>query len=327
MTTSTEVDSPTPSKTTLLEMRAITKRFPGVLALSDVSFTVGQGEVVALVGENGAGKSTSMKIISGVYTADAGEIIYKGKPVTFTNPRQAQAAGIATIYQELNQVPQLSITENIFLGSEITRGPVIDWAEMHRQARQLLAKLRLDIDPRTNLGKLGGGEQQMVEVAKALHHRADLIIMDEPTSALSIREIHDLFAITRELKANGVSIIYISHHLDEAFEVSDRITVLCDGHHMQSGAYQNGTNMTLISVVAVVIGGTALSGGIGGIWGTLVGVFIIRVVDAGLVYLDVPSNAKEIVIGVIIVLAVALDVIRRGEITWLRLPGMRSSKS
>lgn len=232
MTTSNVVDSSAQNKPPLLEMRAITKRFPGVLALSEVNFTVGQGEVVALVGENGAGKSTLMKIISGVYLADAGEIIYKGKPVIFTNPRQAQAAGIATIYQELNQVPQLSITENIFLGSEITRGPVIDWPEMHRQARQLLAKLRLDVDPRTNLGRLGVGEQQMVEVAKALHHKADLIIMDEPTSALSIREIHDLFAIIRELKANGVSIIYISHHLDEAFEVSDRITVLRDGRHI-----------------------------------------------------------------------------------------------
>lgn len=232
MTSSNVVVPSTQDKPALLEMRAITKRFPGVLALADVNFSVGPGEVVALVGENGTGKSTLMKIISGVYVVDAGEIIYKGKPVNFTNPRQAQAAGIATIYQELNQVPQLSLTENIFLGSEIARGPMLDWAEMHRQARQLLAKLRLDIDPRTTLGKLGVGEQQMVEVAKALHHRADLIIMDEPTSALSIREINDLFAIIRELKANGVSIIYISHHLDEAFEVSDRITVLRDGRHI-----------------------------------------------------------------------------------------------
>lgn len=135
----------------LLEMRSITKRFPGVLALFDVNFNIRQGEVVALVGENGAGKSTLMKIISGVYQSDSGEVIYKGKPVNFTTHRQAQDAGIATIYQELNQVPQLSITENIFLGSEIARGPMLDWAEMHRQARQLLAKLRLDVDPRPNL--------------------------------------------------------------------------------------------------------------------------------------------------------------------------------
>ncbi len=158
-------------KPLLLEMRSITKRFPGVLALSEVNFSVGQGEVVALVGENGAGKSTLMKIISGVYLADAGEIIYKGNPVTFTNPRQAQATGIATIYQELNQVPQLSITENIFLGSEITRGPLLDWVEMHRQARQLLAKLRLDIDPRTILGKLGALVVNIVFVGRAPRDR------------------------------------------------------------------------------------------------------------------------------------------------------------
>lgn len=219
-------------KELLLEMRSITKRFPGVLALSSVSLDVHLGEVVALVGENGAGKSTLMKILSGVYHADSGEIFFKGKPAHFTTPRQAQAAGIATIYQELNQVPQLSVTENIFLGSEIMRGQIINWPEMHRQASKLLARLHLDIDPRTILGDLGVAQQQMVEVAKALHFRADLIIMDEPTSALSIHEIHDLFGIISELKAQGVSIIYISHHLEEAFEVSDRITVLRDGQHI-----------------------------------------------------------------------------------------------
>jgi ribose transport system ATP-binding protein len=219
----------------LLEMRHITKRFPGVLALSEVDFTVRQGEVVALVGENGAGKSTLMKILSGVYQYDSGEIFFKGKPAHFTTTRQAQDAGIATIYQELNQVPQLSVTENIFLGSELTRGPVLDWSAMHRQARELLARLHLDIDPRITLGTLGVAQQQMVEVAKSLHYRADLIIMDEPTSALSIREIHDLFDIIRQLKSQGVSIIYISHHLDETFEVTDRITVLRDGRHIATG--------------------------------------------------------------------------------------------
>lgn len=217
----------------LLEMRSITKRFPGVLAVSEVSLDVHPGEVHALVGENGAGKSTLMKILSGVYAEYSGEIIFKGQPVKFTSPRQALTSGIATIYQELNQVPQLSVTENIFLGSEISRGGgVLNWPEMHRQARALLAKLHLDIDPRTNLGKLGVGRQQMVEVAKALHHQADLIIMDEPTSALSIREINELFAIIRELKTHGAAVIYISHHLEEVFEVSGRTTVLRDGHHI-----------------------------------------------------------------------------------------------
>lgn len=216
----------------LLEMRSIGKRFPGVVALSNVPFDVRKGEVHALVGENGAGKSTLMKIIAGVYTRDSGDMIFKGQLVEFTNPRQAQAAGITTIYQELNQIPQLSITENIFLGSEIQRGVLIDWPKMHERARELLAKLHLDVDPRDSLGSLGVGKQQMVEVAKALHHKADLIIMDEPTAALSIREIDDLFDIIRELKAQDVSVIYISHHLEEPFQISDRITVLRDGQHI-----------------------------------------------------------------------------------------------
>ena len=219
---------------TLLEMRSITKRFPGVLALSEVNFDVRKGEVHALVGENGAGKSTLMKILSGVYERDSGEVVFKGQPVAFRNPRQSQLAGITTIYQELNQVPYLSVTENIFLGTELTRGVALKWSEMHQRARELLAKLHLDIDPRTLVNELGVGMQQMVEVAKALYHKADLIIMDEPTSSLSIREINDLFSIVRELKAEGVSVIYISHHLEETFQISDRITVLRDGRHIST---------------------------------------------------------------------------------------------
>ena len=206
-----------------------------MLALSEVDFDVRKGEVHALVGENGAGKSTLMKILSGVYERDSGEVVFKGQPVAFRNPRQSQLAGITTIYQELNQVPYLSVTENIFLGTELTRGGVaLKWSEMHQQARELLAKLHLDIDPRTLVNELGVGMQQMVEVAKALYHKADLIIMDEPTSSLSIREINDLFSIVRELKAEGVSVIYISHHLEETFQISDRITVLRDGHHIST---------------------------------------------------------------------------------------------
>ena len=221
-------ESPTP----LLEMRGITKRFPGVLALEDVDFDVRRGEVHALVGENGAGKSTLMKILSGVYAKDGGDLIFKGKRVNFATPRQAQLAGITMIYQELNQVPQMSVTENIFLGDEVERGVLLNWSEMHRRAKALLARLRLDIDPRLTLNSLGVAQQQMVEVAKALHHRADLIIMDEPTSALSLTEINELFGIIRELKARGVSIIYISHHLEETFAVADRTTVLRDGRHV-----------------------------------------------------------------------------------------------
>lgn len=240
-----------PLEAPLLEMRGIHKQFPGVVALANVDFEVKRGEVHALVGENGAGKSTLMKILSGVYEADAGHIIFKGQPVSFTTPRQAQVAGITTIYQELNQVTQLTVTENIFLGSEIERGPLIDWREMHRQSRQLLARLHLNVDPRVPLNTLGVAQQQMVEIAKALHHRADLIIMDEPTASLSLHEINDLFEIIRELKANNVSVVYISHHLEEAFAISDRITVLRDGRLVST---QPTSDLNVDSLIRLMVG-------------------------------------------------------------------------
>ncbi len=235
----------------LLQMRSITKTFPGVLALNNVQFSVERGEVHALVGENGAGKSTLMKILSGVYQADSGEVIFKGAPVAFKNTRQSQVAGITTIYQELNQVTQLSVTENIFLGSEIVRAGMIDWKQMHERARALLAKLHLEVDPRMPLNRLGVGQQQMVEVAKALHHKADLIIMDEPTSSLSIREIDYLFAIISELKQAGVAIVYISHHLEETFAVADRITVLRDGAYV--GTWESNA-LTVDSLIRLMVG-------------------------------------------------------------------------
>ncbi len=222
--------TPTPVEP-VLEMRSIDKRFPGVHALDDVSMDVLPAEVHALVGENGAGKSTLMKILAGVYAPDGGEIIYKGESYLPHSPGAARDAGIITIYQELNLVPEMSVTENMYLGMELAHGPFLDWRAMHRQARELLAeRLHLDVDPHTAVGKLGVGQQQMVEVAKALLHEADIIIMDEPTAALSPREIDDLFQIVREMKSHGVSTIYISHHLDETFELSDRTTVLRDGH-------------------------------------------------------------------------------------------------
>ncbi len=236
----------------LLEIKNITKRFPGVLALDDVSFAVEPGKVHAVVGENGAGKSTLMKILSGVYQADQGEFIYKGRPVAFSNPRQAQAAGITTIYQELNQIPLLTVRENIFLGSEIMRGPFIDWPEMQRQSQALLDKLNLsDIRPRTMLNELGVGQAQMIEVAKALHHEAELIIMDEPTASLSLREIGRLFDIIRELRDNGVAVIYISHHLEEVFEICDTSTVLRDGQHVGT---QPTEDLTVDSLIGLMVG-------------------------------------------------------------------------
>ncbi|HSD83504.1 MAG TPA: sugar ABC transporter ATP-binding protein, partial [Anaerolineae bacterium] len=235
----------------LLEMRGITKTFPGVRALTEVDFDVRPGEVHALVGENGAGKSTLMKILAGVYERDAGEVLLRGKPAVFANPRQAQLAGIVTIYQELNQVPEMSVTENIFLGSELERGVMLKWSAMHDKARALLAKLHLDIDPRQPIRHLGVAQQQMVEVAKALHQKADLIIMDEPTSSLSIREINDLFAIVTELKEAGVAIVYISHHLEETFAVADRITVLRDGQRVATKPIGE---LNLDSLVRLMVG-------------------------------------------------------------------------
>jgi ribose transport system ATP-binding protein len=215
----------------LLEMRGIYKAFPGVQALQNVDFDLRPGEVHVLLGENGAGKSTLMKILSGVYQKDAGQMIFKGREVDFQNPKEAQECGISTIYQEFALVPYLSVTENIFLGDEIMRSPVpvLNWPAMHRRARETLARLHLDIDPRILVRDLGVAKQQLVEVAKALHHEADLIIMDEPTAALSQHEIEDLFEVIRQLKAHGVGVIYISHHLDEVHRIGDRVTVLRDG--------------------------------------------------------------------------------------------------
>jgi ribose transport system ATP-binding protein len=244
------ISSPSPTLP-LLDMRAITKRFPGVLALSSVDFNIARGEVHALAGENGAGKSTLMKIVSGVYQRDGGEMRFKGQSVNFPTPRAAQDAGVVTIYQELNQIPTLSITENIFLGNMIPRGVLVDWRAMHEQARDLLARVRLNVDPRQALRSLGVGQQQMVEVAKALHHRADLIIMDEPTSALSKREIDNLFTIIHDLKTSGVSIIYISHHLEETFVVSDRVTVLRDGKHVTT---QPAADLNVDKLIRLMVG-------------------------------------------------------------------------
>ncbi|MBL8131412.1 MAG: sugar ABC transporter ATP-binding protein [Anaerolineae bacterium] len=232
-------------------MRGIVKRFPGVVALDNVGFDVRRGEVHALLGENGAGKSTLMKILAGVYEADAGEIIFKGRRVSYHTPKQAQVAGITTIHQELNQIPLLTVTENIYLGSEITRGPLVHWRAMHKGARALLERLHLDVDPRVLVGSLGVGQQQMVEVAKALHHRSDIIIMDEPTAALSLREIDDLFAIIRDLRAAGVAIVYISHHLNEAFEIADRLTILRDGRHIATRA---AADLTMDELIRLMVG-------------------------------------------------------------------------
>ncbi|WP_105901581.1 ribose ABC transporter ATP-binding protein RbsA [Vibrio gangliei] len=214
----------------ILELNQIEKAFPGVKALDKASLNVYPGRVMALMGENGAGKSTLMKVLTGIYSLDSGSINYQGEQVAFKGPRDSQLAGISIIHQELNLIPEISIAENIFLGREITNafGRIL-WNQMHDKAAQLLARLNVKRDPKTLLGDLSLGEQQMVEIAKALSFESKVIIMDEPTDALTDKETEFLFKVINELREQGCGIVYISHRLKEIFEICDDITVLRDG--------------------------------------------------------------------------------------------------
>ena len=214
----------------LLELRGITKRFPGVLALDGVSLALHAGEVHMLMGENGAGKSTLMKILCGAYRADEGQIACEGRPVTVQTAADARALGVAVIFQEYSLVPHLSIGQNIFLGREPrNRLGLIDHARMHAEARAVLTRLQLDLDTRREVHGLGVAQQQMVEIAKALSQNARVLVLDEPTAALSDRETQRLFEVIGELKRQGVAMVYISHRMDEVFRLGDRVTVLRDG--------------------------------------------------------------------------------------------------
>jgi ribose transport system ATP-binding protein len=216
---------------TALELHHVSKRFPGVLALQDITWSVLAGEVHALLGENGAGKSTLTKIIGGVYPPDKGTLLLFGEPQRFDSPHDAQKAGIGILYQELNLLPDLSIAENIFLGSEPQQYglPVIDWKEMHRQTAELLARIGMTLPTETKVGALSVAQQQMVQVVKALHHHARLIVMDEPTTRLTEYETRDLFGVIQALKREGVTVIFISHRLEEIKQICDRVTILRDG--------------------------------------------------------------------------------------------------
>ncbi|MDR1611349.1 MAG: sugar ABC transporter ATP-binding protein [Planctomycetota bacterium] len=222
----------------LLTMRNITKKFPGTLALDHVDFDLQAGEVHVLIGENGAGKSTLMKILSGAYVKDGGEIRIAGEPMELGTPAAAQKAGIGIIYQELSQVPQLSVTENIFLGREIRRGPLIDWQAMHAEARRLLQTIEADFSEKIPSRKLSVAHKQMVEIAKALSMNARIIVMDEPTSSLTPVEVERLFKIIRKLSSGGVGVVFISHHLEEIKEIGDRATVLRDGRLVKTLAVE-----------------------------------------------------------------------------------------
>lgn len=218
----------------ILELRHITKTFPGVRALDDVHFDLKPGEIHALIGENGAGKSTLIKVITGVYQPDAGQILLDGTPVEIRSPADSQRIGIAAIYQHVTCYPDLSVTENIFIGHEkiqpLTRK--IDWKDMHQRAEELLARLDADFDPRALMGNLSVAQQQIVEIAKALSSNARIIIMDEPTAPLTNRESEDLYRITESLRDKGVSIIFISHRMEDMYRLATRVTVFRDARYV-----------------------------------------------------------------------------------------------
>ncbi len=230
-------------------MKNIVKEFPGVRALDGVSFTLEAGEFHALVGENGAGKSTLMKVLSGVYPAGqySGEILIDGKTMEFSGIRDSENAGVAIIFQELSLVKELTVGENIFLGREPSTLGVINHSELYHRAANLLRDLKLDIDPRVPVGSLGIGRQQLVEIAKALSQDAKILVLDEPTAALTDTEVETLYTILEDLRSRGVGMIYISHKLEEVFRMSDRITVLRDGKTVGTHLAAELTKDTVIS--------------------------------------------------------------------------------
>ena len=211
------------------EMRGISKSFPGVKALNNVGFSVAEGEVRALVGENGAGKSTLMKILNGNYKKDTGAILIDGKEVDITDPQVADAHGITIIFQELNLVDELSIAENIFAGRLAKKGKLVNWKELNEKAKVLLNRISFDVDPRKLVGSLTVAEKQMVEIAKALSRNSRIILMDEPSATLTKKELDALFQIIRDLKSSGIAVIYISHRMEEIFEICETVTVMRDG--------------------------------------------------------------------------------------------------
>lgn len=234
----------------LLQLQGITKSFPGVKALSGAALKVYPGKVMALVGENGAGKSTMMKVLTGIYRKDAGSIHFLGKEVDFSGPKASQEAGIGIIHQELNLIPQLTIAENIFLGREFTnRFGRIDWNKMYAEADKLLKRLNLRYDSRRMVGDLSIGDQQMVEIAKVLSFESKVIIMDEPTDALTDTETASLFSVIKELQSQGCGIVYISHRLKEIFEICDDITVFRDGQFIGERPVSDLEEDTLIEMM------------------------------------------------------------------------------
>jgi ribose transport system ATP-binding protein len=237
----------------ILSMRKIDKRFTGVHALRGVDFELDEGEIHALVGENGAGKSTLMKIIIGINQRDSGEIHYLGRPFSPRNPKHAMEMGIGIVHQELNMMDHLTVAENIFIGREATKagGILLDKREQIRQTEELFKKLKMNVDPADRLGRLTVGKQQMVEIAKAVSHRLRILILDEPTAALTDAEIEELFAIMRDLKSHGVGMIHISHRLEEIHQIADRVTVMRDGERVDT---KNVSELTKQQIINMMVG-------------------------------------------------------------------------
>jgi ribose transport system ATP-binding protein len=246
----TELSVESVQRAVLLRADGICKAFPGVQALDDAQITVRRGMLNALLGENGAGKSTLMNILAGVFPPDAGQITFYGQPMKFRNPREAQQAGIAIIFQELNLVPQLSVAENIFLGREpLTRLGLVDYRQMYADARRLLATLDVDLDPQLPVARLRVGSQQIVEIAKALSFDASVLIMDEPTSALSDHEVESLVRLIGQLKQRGFGIIYITHKLDELPRIADDVTVMRDGRFIAERPFRETSHEEIIRMM------------------------------------------------------------------------------
>ncbi len=233
----------------VVELKNVTKRFPGVVALHNMQLAVKPGEIHGLIGENGAGKSTLIKVLTGVHMADEGEIYVHGERKVFKNPNESAAAGIACVYQELNIEKLLSVTDNIFINKWTKKGFLLDYEGMHKKATEVMQSLGQDIDPRKAAGTFGMGVQQMIEIAKAVLIDAKMIIMDEPTSSLGEKEVKQLMQTCRELKARGVGILFVSHKLEELFELCDRVTVIRDGEFIETRDIQDWNNDSLITAM------------------------------------------------------------------------------
>lgn len=237
----------------ILEMRGVTKRFPGVTALKGANLALRPAEVHCLLGENGAGKSTLMKILAGAQPLDEGDILIDGEPVVIESPLHAQELGISMIYQEFNLSPYLSVAENIFLGREPLRGrtPFVDWKQMYCDAEEVLERIRVKMDVRRPVHELSIAQQQMVEIAKALSVNARIIVMDEPSATLTDHELEALFALIKTLKHQGIALVYISHRLEEVFEVGSRATIMRDGEHINTSEL---CDLTRESIIKMMVG-------------------------------------------------------------------------